>query len=56
MSEAAHRTCSWINAEAGGNITPRGDLWPSPTNYCGFNQPSCFSVVPTVLSPVTEEW
>jgi len=31
------------------------DLWPSPTNYGGFNQPSCFSVMPTVLSPVAEE-
>jgi hypothetical protein len=35
--------------------------WPqvvhrlSPTNHGGFNQPSCFSVMPTVVSPLAEE-
>src|ERR1700686_3981007 len=37
------------------NRGPPFDLWPSPTNHGGFNQPSCFSVMPTVVSPLAEE-
>src|SRR5437879_3549735 len=32
-----------------------GNLWPSPANHGGFNQPSCFGVMPTVISPLAEE-